>query len=195
MAVTANQLIKKSEGCREAIPAAAVNIYAGTFVFKDASAGTGTSTTNSGANPFFGLAAVQCDNSGGSAGDLKADCHRSGVFDLVGSGFTQADVGKSVYASDNYTITLTQAATAVFIGRIARYVSATVVGVEIDSTGAAGVAAALTEVTHTAPGTPDYAIQDLINSSAYGFVTKDEGNTVLSVVKNLQQRVAALEAR
>ena len=53
----------------------------------------------------------------------------------------------------------------------------------------------LTSITHTAPGTPDYAIQDLTNSSAYGFVTKDEGNTVLSVILNLQARLAQVEAR
>jgi hypothetical protein len=52
----------------------------------------------------------------------------------------------------------------------------------------------LTSLTHTAPGTPDYAIQDLINSNAYGFVTKDEGNTVLSVILNLQARMAEVEA-
>lgn len=55
--------------------------------------------------------------------------------------------------------------------------------------------AQLTTITHTAAGTPDYAIQDLTNSSAYGFVTKDEGNTVLAVVKNLQTRLAEVEAR
>lgn len=53
----------------------------------------------------------------------------------------------------------------------------------------------LTSITSTAPGTPDYAIQDLVNASAYGFVTKDEGNTVLSVIANLQTRVAQLESR
>lgn len=53
----------------------------------------------------------------------------------------------------------------------------------------------LTRITHTAPGSPEYAIQDLINSSAYGFASKDEGNTVLSVIRNLQVRVAELEAR
>jgi len=56
----------------------------------------------------------------------------------------------------------------------------------------------LTSITHTAPGTPDYAIQDLTDSSAtatFGFATKDEGNTVLSVILNLQIRVAELEAR
>jgi hypothetical protein len=58
----------------------------------------------------------------------------------------------------------------------------------------AAMTGALTALTHTAPGTPDYAIQDLVNTSAYGFVTKDEGNTVLSVIKNLQTRVGELEA-
>lgn len=53
----------------------------------------------------------------------------------------------------------------------------------------------LTTITSTAPGTADYAIQDLVNSSAFGFVTKDEGNTVLSVIANLQTRVAELETR
>lgn len=54
---------------------------------------------------------------------------------------------------------------------------------------------ALTDITFTAPGSPDYAIQDLVNTSAFGFVTKDEGNTVLSVIKNLQTRVAELETK
>jgi hypothetical protein len=46
-----------------------------------------------------------------------------------------------------------------------------------------------------APGTPDYAIQDLIQPAGFGFVTKDEGNTVLSVIRNLQIRVNELETR
>lgn len=53
----------------------------------------------------------------------------------------------------------------------------------------------LTAITSTAPVTPDFAIQDLINASAFGFVTKDEGNTVLAVIANLQTRVGQLEAR
>ena len=55
--------------------------------------------------------------------------------------------------------------------------------------------AQLTSITHTAPGTADYAIQDLINTNAYGFATKDEGNTVLSVILNLQVRVQELETK
>ena len=55
--------------------------------------------------------------------------------------------------------------------------------------------AGLTAITHTAPGTPDYAIQDLVSVTPFGFVTKDEGNTVLSVIKNLQTRVTELETK
>ncbi len=51
----------------------------------------------------------------------------------------------------------------------------------------------LTTVTHTSPGTPDYALQDLVQNTGFGFVTKDEGNTVLSVIANLQARVNELE--
>lgn len=52
-----------------------------------------------------------------------------------------------------------------------------------------------TSITHTAPGTPDFAIQDLTQTTPFGFVTKDEGNTVLQVVLNLQVRLAEVEAR
>lgn len=52
----------------------------------------------------------------------------------------------------------------------------------------------LTTITHTAPGTPDYAIQDL-TLTGFGFVTADEGNTVLSVIANLQARVNEIETK
>lgn len=56
----------------------------------------------------------------------------------------------------------------------------------------------LTSITHTAPGTPDYAIQDFVDVSlaaGWAFANHDEANTFLSVVKNLQIRLAELEAR
>jgi len=52
-----------------------------------------------------------------------------------------------------------------------------------------------TSITHTAPGTPDFAIQDLTSTTPFGFVTQDEGNTVLKVILNLQVRLAEVEAR
>jgi len=53
----------------------------------------------------------------------------------------------------------------------------------------------LTTITHTAPSTPDYAIQNVTNSSPFGFVTANEANSVLSVIANLQTRVAELESK
>ncbi len=53
----------------------------------------------------------------------------------------------------------------------------------------------LTTITHTEPGTPDYAIQNLTTTTPYGFVTADEGNSVLKVIANLQTRVAELESK
>jgi hypothetical protein len=53
----------------------------------------------------------------------------------------------------------------------------------------------LTTITYTEPSTPDYAIADLTQTSPYGFVSADEGQTLLKVVSNLQTKVAELEAR
>lgn len=47
----------------------------------------------------------------------------------------------------------------------------------------------LTALTHTAPVTPDYALQDLVQNTGFGFVTADEGNTVLSKIVNLDTRL------
>lgn len=56
----------------------------------------------------------------------------------------------------------------------------------------------LTTITHTAPGTTDYAIAAPVDSSggaAFGFSTADEFNTVMSVIANLQTRVNELETK
>ena len=57
----------------------------------------------------------------------------------------------------------------------------------------AQLTASETTITHTAPSTADYAVQDLTSTTPFGFVTKDEGNTVLQVIANLQARVSELE--
>lgn len=68
--------------------------------------------------------------------------------------------------------------------------------VKLPTTGsrASAMTAQLTTITHTAPGTPDYAIQNVTASSPYGFVTADEANSVLKVIANLQVRLAEVEA-
>ena len=76
-----------------------------------------------------------------------------------------------------------------------QYLDGATIANPVYSAKGAALTTQLTSITSTAPGTPDYAIQDLVNTSAFGFVTKDEGNTVLSVIANLQTRVAQLESR
>jgi hypothetical protein len=59
----------------------------------------------------------------------------------------------------------------------------------------AALTTALTSITATAPGTPDYAIANLTSTTPFGFASADEGQTVLTVIANLQARVNQLEAR
>ena len=54
--------------------------------------------------------------------------------------------------------------------------------------------AQLTTITIAdAAGTPDYALQAVINSSVYGFASAQDAISFLYVVKNLQTRVAEME--
>ena len=196
MAVTANQITKRQDGARRSYPvAASTNIYEGTLVFINAS-GYADDDTATGVNGFAGIAVAQADNSSGSAGDKWVEVYTEGDFELTGTGFAQTDVGMPIYADDNYACVLSLGSTSVRIGKIVRYVSSTkhIVAIQPSNIGALEIAP-LTTITHTAPGTPDYAIQNLTTSTPYGFVSADEGNTVLSVIKNLQQRVLDLEAR
>lgn len=57
---------------------------------------------------------------------------------------------------------------------------------------ASALTVALTDLTPNAPGTPDYAIQALTNSTPYGFVTADEGETVLKIVQANKVRIAEI---
>lgn len=51
----------------------------------------------------------------------------------------------------------------------------------------------LATITFTAPTSADYALQDLTDTGGFGFKTKDEGNSVLAVIANLQTRTKELE--
>ena len=131
-AVTANQItLMQAAGRLTRSKAAAVNLYAGTLAFFDASTGYITNDDNAGANAFAGVVYQQCDNSGGSAGDLEVELYTDGIFRLTGSSFTQATNGDLVYAIDNYTIQASSTS-ASKVGRVVNYVSATVVDVLIN---------------------------------------------------------------
>lgn len=59
----------------------------------------------------------------------------------------------------------------------------------------AALTTALTTLTMAdAAGTPDYAMQAVINSSAYGWASAAEAITTLYVIANLQTRVNEIEA-
>lgn len=132
MAVTANQLISRQDGCKASFPvAASTQIYQGTLVFL-LSTGYADDDTAGGLNKFAGVAIGEQDNSSGSAGDLNVEVWRDGVFELTGSGFSQSSVGERAYATDNYTITSTLTEAGVDIGEIVEYVSSTVVRVKIE---------------------------------------------------------------
>ena len=196
MAVTANQLTKRQDGCRRTYKAAAVHIYEGTLVYLTA-AGYATDVTATGVNGFLGVAVAEVDNSAGSAGDLNVEVYAQGDFELTGSSFAIADVGSIAYGDDNYVCVIAIGATSVPIGKVVRYISSTkvIVRIEPKGVGALPVAALTTITIADAAGTPDYALQAVINSSAYGFASAAEAISTLYVIKNLQQRVLDLEAR
>jgi len=60
---------------------------------------------------------------------------------------------------------------------------------------ATALTAALTTVTFTAPGTPDYDYGVGTNSSAWGWSSSDEFTSAISVIANLQERVNELETK
>jgi len=64
-----------------------------------------------------------------------------------------------------------------------------------DGQGAALTAQLTTITPADAAGTPDYAIQAITSSTPFGFVNAAECITLLYVVKNLQVRLAEVEAR
>lgn len=145
MAVSENQLTKRQHGDRESYPvAASTTLYEGTLAFLNA-AGYLDDETASGANDFAGVVIDYKDNSAGANGDLNSEVYKEGIFELVGSGFTQASVGLPVYASDNYTISTTPSAGGVYIGECVGFVSATKIRVAIDPDGASPAVTVVTK--------------------------------------------------
>lgn len=110
--------------------AAAVVVYKGAIVMGNAS-GYLAPMVPAVNITFAGIAAEKADNATGANGDVEADHFRTGLFKLSGTGFTQADLGKTVYASDDQTVSTTQGTNEVSVGKIAQVVSATEVYVDI----------------------------------------------------------------
>jgi hypothetical protein len=121
MAVTAaqiNRLGSYTERVRRKM-AASIAVYQGSLTFLIAASGLLTNAIAAGVNRFGGVAVEDVDNSAGAASALQTETIISGMVTLVNvvHSLVQADVGKDLYASDNYTVTITST-NNVFIGRL-----------------------------------------------------------------------------
>ena len=174
--------------------AASTTIYKGTFVEMDAGfdlvdAGTG-STGN-----VTGLVIDGADNSSGSDGDLTARILVGGII-VYALTSTQTDIGKSVYASDNQTLTLT-AANNPRVGvmlEITGDANIAIIQMQMDEVNAAALTAAIATITHTAPGTDDFAWADVTTSTPYGLANQDEARSVLKAIRINQLRISEIAA-
>jgi hypothetical protein len=117
------------EGVEMEYPVAATKIYAGSLVCLNASgyAAPGADTANF---KFVGVAQEYVDNSAGSAGDKTVRVRRKGIFYFGASGMAITDVGTAVNVSDDQTVAKTTT-NSIACGKIAKFVSATEVGVDI----------------------------------------------------------------
>jgi hypothetical protein len=101
---------------RDEVPVAAgAKIFNGAAVALNA-AGFAVSA-GPGVKHFRGIVAESVDNSSGENGDEVVDVITPEAAYFDGTGFTQADVGGTVYFSDDHTVTKT-AGTNTYAGRI-----------------------------------------------------------------------------
>lgn len=112
-------------------PAAVDIIYRGAIVKINAAGYAAPMAAEAGAF-MAGIAEEKVDNSAGSAGDVEVKVLREGIFEVVAAGMAQADLGSLVYASDDQTVSTTQGANEVLVGRIVEVISATALMVDID---------------------------------------------------------------
>jgi hypothetical protein len=134
MAATTNQVIVAQEpsGLVGVPVVASVNIPQGTMVFAVAASGLATNSIAGGANHFLGIARGQADNSSGGNSDKTVEVFQTGVFQLEGSGFTQALVGDKIYAVDNFAVNAT-ATSQTLVGRVTEFVSSTKIMVRLET--------------------------------------------------------------
>lgn len=159
MAVTANQLTKRQGDCRVSYPvAASTTIYEGTLAFTNVT-GYLDDDTATGVNRFAGIAVAYVASTT-SDGDSQGEVYADGVFELVGTGFTQASVGQDVFATDNYTVTTAPSASGVYIGECVGYVSSTRILVNLHVSGVAPAAV-------TATKTADYTVTTADNGRTF----------------------------
>lgn len=131
MAITANkEVAMKNAGVIQQYPvAAAATIFKGSSVMVSA-AGYATSLTPTASTQFVGVALEKIDNSAGAAGAKYIRVYRDGSHSVVAVGQTQANVGDTVYWTDNETVGAS-ASTRQLAGVITEFISATEVMVDV----------------------------------------------------------------
>ena len=128
--------------------------------------------------------------SSGSNENLTIDAKGSGTVTLQGTATGGVSIGQTVTLADAKNIVLgTTTGTQIGTGATQKigFFGVTPVVQQTELTDE------LTTITFTAPSSADYALQDLVDTGGFGFVTKDEGNSVLAVIANLQTRTKELE--
>lgn len=101
---------------------AATKIYEGAYVGDD---GNGYARGLSASDPFLGVAFRQADNSAGAAAAINVRLVERGALEADVTGVTGVgDVGDTVYASDDGTLTKT-VGTNTPVGKVKRHISGT----------------------------------------------------------------------
>lgn len=132
-ALTANVDRKEKEGKLVASPVVASDIiYQGALVKHNAAGYLAPCAAEAGA-VFAGVAYEKVDNSAGAAGAKTCRVEKNGSFLMSGTGLGQSDVGSAVYASDDDTVSTTQATNEQLVGYIVEFISSTQVRVRIDN--------------------------------------------------------------
>jgi hypothetical protein len=84
------------------------------------------------AEKFLGVAEEKADNSAGADGAIEVVCLAAGTVRFTGqSGFAQTNLGATVYASDDATLTTTSAGNSA-VGTIVRVESASIIWVKLN---------------------------------------------------------------
>lgn len=127
MPLTANAAVQRMpEGLVEYPLAASANVYQGAML----GLAGGYARPLQAGDVFVGIAYERADNTGGLAGAKKVRVQIRGIFRLAGSGFSQATVGASIYASADNVVTTTSTNNSL-IGKAVKFEAADTVWVRI----------------------------------------------------------------
>lgn len=131
-ALTSNKEVNMKDGELLAHPVlTATHIYKGALV-KHTAAGY-LAPCAAEANAFFAGVAYEEVNNTGASGAKKCRVWTEGVFELNGTGLAQSDVGSTVYASDDQTVSTTQGSNEQAVGKIVGFISSTKILVKINA--------------------------------------------------------------